>query len=202
MYHLVDGVKKPHTLFGMIRNTHAKNPEHSISAYSDNAAVSAGPKASHWAPDYRSGNWTQTEENVHYLMKVETHNHPTAISPYPGAATGSGGEIRDEGAVGRGSKPKAGLAAFSVSELLIPGYRQPWELDIGKPGHVASALDIMIQAPIGSAGFNNEFGRPCLCGEFKTMLIKVDEELKGYHKPMMVAGGTSFGSSGNEIILN
>ncbi|KAI9723046.1 MAG: hypothetical protein M1812_001495 [Candelaria pacifica] len=190
----IDGVKKAQTLFSMIRNTHSKHPQYVISAYSDNAAVLEGQNASFWAPDYKSGTWTQTKEVVHYIAKVETHNHPTAISPYPGAATGSGGEIRDEGAVGRGSKPKAGLGGFSVSDLLIPGERQPWELDVGKPNHITSSLDIMLQAPIGSAGFNNEFGRPCLLGYFTTLLIKVpinDEgvELRGYHKPIMIAGG-------------
>ncbi|KAI9707817.1 MAG: hypothetical protein M1836_000779, partial [Candelina mexicana] len=190
----IDGVKKPHSLFGIIRNTHSKHPKYVVSAYSDNAAVLEGPNVSFWAPDYKSGTWTQTKEVVHYIAKVETHNHPTAISPYPGAATGSGGEIRDEGAVGRGSKPKAGLGGFSVSDLLIPGQQQPWELDVGKPDHISSSLDIMIQAPIGSAAFNNEFGRPCLLGYFTTFLTRLPihneaSELRGYHKPVMIAGG-------------
>ncbi|KAL2369958.1 phosphoribosylformylglycinamidine synthase [Blastomyces gilchristii SLH14081] len=191
---IIDGEEKPHTLFGMIRNTHKKTPEHTISAYSDNAAVLEGEIASYWAPSPVNGEWTQTKEQVHYLAKVETHNHPTAVSPYPGAATGSGGEIRDEGAVGRGSKPKAGLSGFCVSDLLIPGHRQPWELDVGKPNHIASSLDIMLEAPIGSAAFNNEFGRPCTTGYFRTFLTKIDigdgeSELRGYHKPIMIAGG-------------
>ncbi|EHL01446.1 putative Phosphoribosylformylglycinamidine synthase [Glarea lozoyensis 74030] len=179
-----------------IENTHAvhKNPEFTVSAYSDNAAVLKGEYASFWAPDYSTGSWKQTKERVHLLIKVETHNHPTAISPFPGAATGSGGEIRDEGAVGRGSAPKAGLCGFWVSELLIPDHKSPWELDVGKPAHYASSLDIMLEAPIGSARFNNEFGRPCLLGVFRTLLTEVDagsdgHELYGYHKPIMIAGG-------------
>jgi phosphoribosylformylglycinamidine synthase len=135
-----------------------------------------------------------TKEVVHFLAKVETHNHPTAVSPYPGAATGSGGEIRDEGAVGRGSRPKAGLSGYCVSDLLIPDLRQPWELDVGKPSHIASSLDIMLEAPIGSAAFNNEFGRPCIGGYFRTLLTEIDvgngeKEVRGYHKPIMIAGG-------------
>ncbi|KAI9685117.1 MAG: hypothetical protein M1822_004704 [Bathelium mastoideum] len=191
----IDGLRKPATLFQMIRHTHERHPQHVVSAYSDNAAVIEGlGTGSFWAPNYATGEWQQTKEPVHFLAKVETHNHPTAVSPYPGAATGSGGEIRDEGAVGRGSKPKAGLAGFSVSELRIPGFEQPWELDVGKPYHIASSLDIMLDAPIGSAAFNNEFGRPCTAGYFRTLLIKVqvDEkstELRGYHKPIMIAGG-------------
>ncbi|KAF2456872.1 phosphoribosylformylglycinamidine synthase [Lineolata rhizophorae] len=190
----IDGMGKSRSLFGMIRNTHNKHPNHVISAYSDNAAVMQGKPASFWAPSHSTGEWTQTKEVVHYLAKVETHNHPTAVSPYPGAATGSGGEIRDEGSVGRGSKPKAGLAGFTVSDLLLPGFEQPWELDVGKPAHIASSLDIMLDAPIGSAAFNNEFGRPCTTGYFRTLLTKVDildreSELRGYHKPIMIAGG-------------
>ncbi|KAL2354785.1 phosphoribosylformylglycinamidine synthase [Cryomyces antarcticus] len=190
----IDGMRKPRSLFSMIRNTHQKNSRHVVSAYSDNAAVLEGENASFWAPDYATGEWRQTKEVVHYLAKVETHNHPTAVSPYPGAATGSGGEIRDEGAVGRGSRPKAGLAGFSVSDLLIPGHEQPWELRVGKPEHIASSLDIMLEAPIGSAAFNNEFGRPCTTGYFRTLLTKVpindkETELRGYHKPIMIAGG-------------
>ena len=190
----INGEKKPATLFDMIRNTHRRNPKYTVSAYSDNAAVFEGNKGSFLAPSRSTGEWTQFLETVNYLGKVETHNHPTAVSPYPGAATGSGGEIRDEGAVGRGSKPKAGLCGFSVSDLLIPGARQPWEINVGKPGHIASSLDIMLEAPIGSASFNNEFGRPCLTGYFRTLLIKVPlgngvQELRGYHKPIMIAGG-------------
>ncbi|KAI9822679.1 MAG: hypothetical protein M1827_000398 [Pycnora praestabilis] len=190
----IDGVRKPHSLFAMIRNTHKKNPKYVVSAYSDNAAVLEGVYASHWAASHSTGEWIQTNEKVHYLAKAESHNHPTSISPYPGAATGSGGEIRDEGAVGRGSRPKAGFAGFSVSDLLIPGHRQPWELDVGKPGYIASSLDIMLKAPIGSAAFNNEFGRPCLMGYFRSLLTRVlvskdKTELRGYHKPIMMAGG-------------
>lgn len=190
----IDGTKKPHSLFDMIRNTHEKNPKYVISAYSDNAAVLRGLSGSHFAPNISTGEWTQTKEVVHYLAKVETHNHPTAVSPFPGAATGSGGEIRDEGAVGRGSKPKAGICGFSVSDLLIPGFRHPWELDEGKPAHIASSLEIMLEAPIGSAAFNNEFGRPCTTGYFRTLLTRLpigdgDTEIRGYHKPIMIAGG-------------
>jgi phosphoribosylformylglycinamidine synthase len=174
------------SLFEMIRNTHTLNPDYTISAYSDNAAVLEGANATFWAPDYSTGSWKQTKEKVHFLAKVETHNHPTA--------TGSGGEIRDEGAVGRGSTPKAGLCGFWVSDLLIPDYTQPWEVDFGKPAHYASSLDIMLEAPIGSARFNNEFGRPCLTGCFRTLLAEVDTgtdglDMRGYHKPIMIAGG-------------
>ena len=191
----IDGKNKPNSLFGMIRNTHkGVTSKSTISAYSDNAAVMQGFQGSVWAPDETSEQWRPSREVVHYLAKVETHNHPTAVSPFPGAATGSGGEIRDEGAVGRGSKPKAGLAGFTVSDLLIPGHVQPWELDYGKPNHIASSLNIMIEAPIGSAAFNNEFGRPCTAGYFRTLLTEVPSptgkiEVRGYHKPVMIAGG-------------
>ncbi|KAH8654134.1 putative Phosphoribosylformylglycinamidine synthase [Tricladium varicosporioides] len=191
---MIDGLTQGPSLFDMIRNTHTKNPSFTVSAYSDNAAVLEGEVASFWAPDYSTGSWKQTKEIVHFLAKVETHNHPTAISPFPGAATGSGGEIRDEGAVGRGSTPKAGLCGFWVSDLLMPDHKSPWEIDIGKPAHYASSLDIMLEAPIGSARFNNEFGRPCLTGCFRTLLADVDagsdgHEMRGYHKPIMIAGG-------------
>jgi phosphoribosylformylglycinamidine synthase len=190
----IDGMGMGSSLFEMIRNTHKQNPEFTVSAYSDNAAVLQGEMASFWAPDYSTGSWKQTKEKVHFLAKVETHNHPTAISPFPGAATGSGGEIRDEGAVGRGSTPKAGLCGFWVSDLLIPDHKMPWEIDIGQPAHYASSLDIMLEAPIGSARFNNEFGRPCLTGCFRTLLADTDagsdgREMRGYHKPIMIAGG-------------
>lgn len=149
-----------------------------------------GDEGNHWAPDYSTGSWKLTKEIVQPLIKVETHNHPTAISPFPGAATGSGGEIRDEGAVGRGSTPKAGLSGFWVSDMLIPGKKQPWERDIGKPAHYASSLEIMVEAPIGAARFNNEFGRPALAGTFRTLLTNDTEteasEFRGYHKPIMV----------------
>ncbi|KAL8871240.1 MAG: hypothetical protein Q9174_002885, partial [Haloplaca sp. 1 TL-2023] len=189
----IDGEPKPHSLFDMIRTTHRTYPKWVVSAYSDNAAVLEGPEGSLWAPS-ASGEWTQIKEQVHYLIKVETHNHPTAVSPFPGAATGSGGEIRDEGAVGRGSKPKAGLCGFAVSDLLIPGYQQPWETDLGKPNHITSSFDIMIDAPLGSSAFNNEFGRPCLTGFFRTLLVDIPvqdkvSEMRGYHKPIMIAGG-------------
>ncbi|KAJ9268531.1 hypothetical protein DTO271D3_3119 [Paecilomyces variotii] len=191
---VIDGKQMPNSLFSMIRNTHRKHPQATVSAYSDNAAVLQGEPAVFWAPNQTTGEWTSSKEIVHFLAKVETHNHPTAVSPYPGAATGSGGEIRDEGAVGRGSKPKAGLAGYCVSDLLIPDLRQPWELDVGKPNHIASSLDIMLEAPIGSAAFNNEFGRPCTVGYFRTLLTQIDigngqTELRGYHKPIMLAGG-------------
>ena len=179
-------------MFELIRSTHAANPQSVISAYSDNAAVIAGSAGSHLAADPATKEWTQTEGTVHYIVKVETHNHPTAVSPYPGSATGSGGEIRDEGSVGRGSKPKMGLSGFAVSELLIPGFIQPWERSMGKPAHIASGLDIMIDAPLGSSYFNNEFGRPCLAGFFRTLLTVTDDgqqEMWGYHKPIMLAGG-------------
>lgn len=190
----IDGQLKSDTLFGMIRNTHATNSQGTISAYSDNAAVLQGEMATFWSPDTLTGQWSQLKETVHYLAKVETHNHPTAVSPFPGAATGSGGEIRDEGAVGRGSRPKAGLAGFCVSDLLIPDLRQPWELDVGKPRHIASSLNIMLEAPIGSAAFNNEFGRPCTTGFFRTFTTEIgtgdgQKEIRGYHKPIMIAGG-------------
>ncbi|RSM20089.1 hypothetical protein CDV31_001168 [Fusarium ambrosium] len=189
----IDGVSQANSLFGMIKNTHKSNPEYVISAYSDNAAVLAGDEGNYWAPDYSTGSWKLTREVVQPLIKVETHNHPTAISPFPGAATGSGGEIRDEGAVGRGSSPKAGLCGFWVSDLLIPGSKKPWEVDIGRPSHYASSLDIMLEAPIGSARFNNEFGRPALTGTFRTLLTNEAEseapEYRGYHKPIMIAGG-------------
>ncbi|KAK5695245.1 phosphoribosylformylglycinamidine synthase [Elasticomyces elasticus] len=191
----IDDKEKSRSLFDMIRNTHKLHPQHVISAYKDNAAVLKGYEGGVWAPNQSTGEWKQTKEVVHYLAKVETHNHPTAVSPYPGAATGSGGEIRDEGAVGRGSKPKTGLSGFTVSDLLIPEHRQPWELDVGKPAHLASSLDIMLEAPIGSAAFNNEFGRPCTAGYFRTLTVSVPtpdgkSEIRGYHKPIMIAGGT------------
>jgi phosphoribosylformylglycinamidine synthase len=191
----IDGMHKSYSLFGMIRNTHQKHPDYVVSAYSDNAAVLQGEEASFWAPSNLTGEWNGTKETVHILCKVETHNHPTAVSPFPGAATGSGGEIRDEGAVGRGSKPKAGLAGFTVSDLMVPGFERPWEMrDVGKPAHIASSLDIMLEAPLGSAQFNNEFGRPCTIGYFRTMLMRVftnekETEIRGYHKPIMLAGG-------------
>ncbi|MCL4679841.1 MAG: phosphoribosylformylglycinamidine synthase [Rhodocyclaceae bacterium] len=185
---IVDGVKQPHSLFGMIRETHKVSPHGTVVAYSDNAAVLEGATAQRFHPG-AGGAYAYSEALTHYLAKVETHNHPTAISPFPGAATGSGGEIRDEGATGRGSKPKAGLCGFTVSNLNIPGYAQPWEQSYGKPERIASALDIMIEGPIGAAAFNNEFGRPNLAGYFRTFEQEVAGEVRGYHKPIMIAGG-------------
>jgi phosphoribosylformylglycinamidine synthase len=186
---VVDGEKKDKTLFQMIRNTHAVTPEGVLSAYKDNSAVIEGSVAKRFFPAEESRRYEYTEEDVHILIKVETHNHPTAISPFPGAATGSGGEIRDEGATGKGGKPKAGLTGYSVSHLRIPGFEQPWERNHGKPDRIVSALDIMTEGPIGGASFNNEFGRPCLAGYFRTFEQTVDGELRGYHKPIMIAGG-------------
>ncbi|PIE41106.1 MAG: phosphoribosylformylglycinamidine synthase [Gammaproteobacteria bacterium] len=189
----IDGQSQDMSLFGMIRNTHKVSPEGVLSAYSDNAAVIKGHQAGLFFPNPESKAYQFNQEPVHILMKVETHNHPTAIAPYPGASTGAGGEIRDEGATGRGSKPKAGLTGFTVSNLKIPGYQQPWENDYGKPARIVSALDIMVEGPLGGAGFNNEFGRPNLCGYFRTYEEKVTtvngEEVRGYHKPIMIAGG-------------
>ncbi len=190
---VIDGRRQEHSLFRMIRNTTERAPDGVLSAYRDNAAVLAGPRARRFFPDPGTGCYAEHEEDVHLLMKVETHNHPTAISPDPGAATGSGGEIRDEGATGRGAKPKAGLTGFSVSNLRLPGFEQPWETDHGRPGRIVSALDIMLEGPIGAAAFNNEFGRPNLCGYFRTYEETVPgpdgPELRGYHKPIMIAGG-------------
>ncbi|KAK4047247.1 phosphoribosylformylglycinamidine synthase [Microbotryomycetes sp. JL201] len=201
---LIDGQAKDNSLFGMIRNTHKLHPEHTISAYSDNAAVIDGSVAPRFAAEPVSASlvaYRAREEHMPILIKVETHNHPTAVSPFPGAATGSGGEIRDEGAVGRGSRPKAGLAGFTVSNLLVPDFIQPWETDFGKPAHIASAFDIMIEGPLGASAFNNEFGRPGLTGYFRTFCEEVPvkssgsllptkaAEVRGYHKPIMIAGG-------------
>ena len=190
----IDGEDQDKSLFAMIRNTHACAPTGVLSAYADNAAVVSGHDASRFVPAASDGEYATVPQPVHLLMKVETHNHPTAIAPFPGAGTGVGGEIRDEGAVGRGSKPKAGLTGFSVSNLRIPGLEQPWETDYGKPARIASALDIMIEGPIGGAAFNNEFGRPNLCGYFRSYEQSVawkdgGDEVRGYHKPIMIAGG-------------
>ncbi len=190
---IIDGEKQPKSLFKMIKNTFEKTPDHVLSAYKDNAAVMEGSHVGRFFADHDSGRYEFHQEESHILMKVETHNHPTAISPWPGAATGSGGEIRDEGATGRGSKPKAGLVGFSVSNLRIPGFEQPWEQDFGKPDRIVSALDIMTEGPLGGAAFNNEFGRPALTGYFRTYEEQVNShngvELRGYHKPIMLAGG-------------
>ncbi|GIU34044.1 phosphoribosylformylglycinamidine synthase [Shewanella colwelliana] len=188
----IDGEVQPKSLFKMIKNTFEKTPEYVLSAYKDNAAVMEGSVAGRFFPE-QNGVYAYHTEPMHILMKVETHNHPTAISPYPGAATGSGGEIRDEGATGRGSKPKAGLTGFSVSNLKIPGFVQPWEGDYGKPDRIVTALDIMTEGPLGGAAFNNEFGRPALLGYFRTYEQEVAShngvEVRGYHKPIMLAGG-------------
>jgi len=189
----IDGESQAKTLFDMIRNTAKVSPTKILSAYHDNSAVVQGVEAFSFYRDPISAHYGFREEWIHLLMKVETHNHPTAISPFPGAATGSGGEIRDEAATGRGSHTKAGLTGFSVSHLRIPGYTQPWEADNGAPDRIASALDIMLQAPIGAAAFNNEFGRPNLVGYFRTFEQTISgpstEVLFGYHKPIMIAGG-------------
>ncbi|MBT0728149.1 phosphoribosylformylglycinamidine synthase [Rosenbergiella australiborealis] len=190
---IIDGVQQPKSLFKMIKNTFETTPEHVLSAYKDNAAVMEGSVAGRFYADAKTGQYDFHQQPIHILMKVETHNHPTAISPWPGAATGSGGEIRDEGATGRGAKPKAGLTGFSVSNLRIPGFEQPWEEDFGKPERIVTALDIMLDGPLGGAAFNNEFGRPALNGYFRTYEEKVNshngEEIRGYHKPIMLAGG-------------
>ncbi|MDP9134957.1 MAG: phosphoribosylformylglycinamidine synthase, partial [Actinomycetota bacterium] len=189
----VDGASMPHSPFAMIRNTKDQSPAGVLSAYSDNAAVIEGPAAARFfaAGDAHAYAWSA--EPVDILLKVETHNHPTAISPFPGAATGSGGEIRDEGATGRGSKPKAGLVGFTVSNLRIPGFVQPWEANNGRPARIASALEIMLEGPIGAAAFNNEFGRPGILGYFRSYEQRVAgegaSEVRGYHKPIMIAGG-------------
>jgi len=190
---IIDGKEQEKSLFKMIRNTHEKNSDGVLTAYADNSSVIEGFKAGRFYPDPETKQYGYNEQDTAILMKVETHNHPTAISPFPGAATGSGGEIRDEGATGRGSKPKAGLCGFTVSNLRIPGAEQPWETDHGKPGRIVSALDIMIDGPLGAAAFNNEFGRPNISGYFRTFEEKAagpnGEEVRGYHKPIMLAGG-------------
>ncbi|MFT3828617.1 MAG: phosphoribosylformylglycinamidine synthase [Opitutaceae bacterium] len=213
----IDGSAKDRSLFQMIKNTYQLHSDGILSAYKDNAAVMVGHRAARFYADAKTNEYAAHEEDIHILCKVETHNHPTAISPFPGAATGSGGEIRDEGATGRGSKPKAGLAGFTVSNLKLPGAVQPWEKEFGKPGRIVSALDIMIDGPLGAAAFNNEFGRPNILGYFRTFEQEVPAagakaqlpdtskskisnpkskipvatatELRGYHKPIMLAGG-------------
>ena len=190
---VIDGQKREKSLFKLIKQSTETSPGGVLSAYHDNAAVIEGNVAARFMPDGATGEYRYSAEPVDILMKVETHNHPTAISPYPGAATGSGGEIRDEGATGRGAKPKAGLTGFSVSNLRLPGALRPWEQDYGKPSRIASALDIMLEGPIGAAAFNNEFGRPNLCGYFRTFELSAPgpagREVRGYHKPIMLAGG-------------
>lgn len=190
---VIDGKQQSNSLFNMIKNTFKQTPDYVLSAYKDNAAVMEGSPVGRFFARYQDGIYDYHQEPTHILMKVETHNHPTAISPWPGAATGSGGEIRDEGATGRGAKPKAGLVGFSVSNLRIANFVQPWEEDFGKPDRIVSALDIMIEGPLGGAAFNNEFGRPALLGYFRTYEERVEShngrELRGYHKPIMLAGG-------------
>jgi phosphoribosylformylglycinamidine synthase len=185
----VDGVKQPRSLFQMIRNTNEVSGENVLSAYRDNAAVIRGGRGGRFFPDPMDCAYRYHEEDIHTLLKVETHNHPTAISPWPGAATGSGGEIRDEGATGLGGKPKAGLCGFTVSNLNLPQAPQPWEKLYGRPAHIASPLDIMIEGPLGAAAYNDEFGRPALCGYFRTYEQRSGDTVFGYHKPIMLAGG-------------
>lgn len=190
----VDGQEQSNTLFNMIRNTHKLHSTGTLVAYEDNGAVLQGAKAPRFFSHPETGIYSYSPEQINIVIKVETHNHPTAISPFPGAATGSGGEIRDEGATGRGAYPKAGLTGFSVSHLKIPDWRHPWEVSIGKPAHIASALEIMLEAPIGAASFNNEFGRPALCGYFRSfehISEEFPETARGYHKPIMIAGGVA-----------
>ena len=187
---ILNGEKQPKSLFGMIRDTHNAHPEGTVVAYKDNSSVIEGAKIERFYPNAAENQgYRFHEEDTHIIMKVETHNHPTAIAPFAGAATGAGGEIRDEGATGKGSRPKAGLTGFTVSNLNIPGLEQPWEQAYGKPGHIASPLDIIIEGPIGGAAFNNEFGRPNLLGYFRTFEEKFDGQVRGYHKPIMIAGG-------------
>ena len=196
---VIDGQAQPLSMFGMIRNTEKCSPQHSIVAYSDNSAVMEGGAVERWLPNgfINAPQYGPRAEVAHVLMKVETHNHPTAISPFAGAATGAGGEIRDEGATGRGARPKAGLTGFSVSNLHLPGLAEPWEtLPIGKPDHIASALQIMIDGPLGGAAFNNEFGRPNLAGYFRVYEQRVAGVQRGYHKPIMIAGGLGMISAG------
>lgn len=187
---ILNGEKQSKSLFRMIRDTHEASPEGTVVAYKDNSSVIEGAQIERFYPNADQGQaYGFHKENTHIIMKVETHNHPTAIAPFAGAATGSGGEIRDEGATGRGSRPKAGLTGFTTSNLQIPGFRQPWEQDYGKPEHIASPLDIMTDGPLGGAAFNNEFGRPNLLGYFRTFEAEKNGTVHGYHKPIMIAGG-------------
>ena len=186
---IIDGRRQDSSLFAMIRKSHVLSPQGTVVAYDDNASVIEGFSVNRFFPHPQRREYAYCEDLTHILMKVETHNHPTAISPFPGAATGSGGEIRDEGATGRGAKPKAGITGFSVSHLRIPGAVRPWERDHGRPGRISSALDIMLEGPVGGASFNNEFGRPNIGGYFRCFEQEVDGEVRGYHKPIMLAGG-------------
>ena len=199
----IDGEPQEMSLFQMIKNTHKLNPQGTVVAYSDNASVMEGARVQSWFPQGPEHRYELRERLLHTLMKVETHNHPTAISPFPGAATGAGGEIRDEGATGRGARPKAGLTGFSVSNLYLPGAVEPWENDLdatrppaaqkpecyGQPARISSPLQIMIDGPLGGAAFNNEFGRPVLGGYFRVYEQNVAGTVRGYHKPIMIAGG-------------
>ena len=185
----IDGVDQDWSLFGMIKNTYKQGGEQVLSAYADNAAVVEGHSAGRFYPEPDSQSWTYHQEPIALLMKVETHNHPTAIAPFAGAGTGSGGEIRDEGAVGRGSRPKAGLCGFTVSHLNLPGYERPWEIGYGKPSRIVTPQQIMTEGPLGAAAFNNEFGRPNLGGYFRTFEVATSDGVRGYHKPIMIAGG-------------
>jgi phosphoribosylformylglycinamidine synthase len=189
----IDNQVQQKSLFSMIRNTEASTPLPAVSAYSDNSAVFKGGETNRWMVS-SSGKYYVKKEETEILIKVETHNHPTAISPFPGAATGSGGEIRDEAATGQGGRPKVGLTGFSVSHLQIPNHQKEWEMDcIGKPDRISSAYEIMKEAPLGGAAFNNEFGRPNICGYFRSLEIKTkDQQWRGYHKPIMLAGGMGF----------
>lgn len=188
---VIDGTPSTHSLFQMIRNTYKENPEGVCTAYSDNSGVLQGKDGAWWqVSGDATRKYTQSETRLDLLCKVETHNHPTAISPYPGAATGVGGEIRDEGATGIGGRSKAGLSAFMVSHLNIDSLKQPWELgDPEHPKRLASPLQIMLEGPIGGAAFGNEFGRPQLTGLFRTFEVVHNNAYRGYHKPIMAAGG-------------
>lgn len=192
---VIDDKMQSHSLFSMIKHTYNTHPDGVLMAYKDNGAILTGSKAKRFFANPQDNTYQYHDEDIHIVIKVETHNHPTAISPEPGAATGSGGEIRDEGATGQGAKPKAGLCGFSVSNLRIPDFVQPWEIESGKPWHIASALNIMLEAPIGAAAFNNEFGRPNLCGYFRSyeMIEEMNNQkvIRGYHKPIMIAGGVA-----------
>ena len=188
----IDGVAQERSMFEMIRHTERVGGRHTIVAYNDNAAVMEGGPIRRWLPEgfTNAPRYGARDELAHVLMKVETHNHPTAISPFPGASTGAGGEIRDEGATGRGARPKAGLTGFSVGRLHLPGTDEPWERDpFGRPAHIASARQIMTEGPLGGAAFNNEFGRPNLGGYFRVFEQSVAGVQRGYHKPIMIAGG-------------
>ncbi|MEQ8660024.1 MAG: phosphoribosylformylglycinamidine synthase, partial [Gammaproteobacteria bacterium] len=194
----LDGRPQEQSLFQMIRNTFAQHPNQVLSAYRDNAAVTTGYPARRFLLDPASGVYGVRAESAHMLMKVETHNHPTGIAPYAGAATGAGGEIRDEGATGRGARPKAGLTGFHVSHLRLPGIAAPWERARPLNPRLASALEIMLEGPLGASAFNNEFGRPALAGYFRSFeLVGTDQLLRGYDKPVMLAGGLGNISGGD-----